>query len=202
MKADVKISRDIAKFPSTVDVSIGQRKLHVDFDPEKGFIIEGQRGILPTFSDVLKMIYPVTSVLTVRGLNWFDRNPEGYAYGGISVAEGPHASKVRHAYTCPADKITVIEVLDVGLKRITAAAVPGASVSWWTLTREGEASSAHFLHSWLSPTENNVNDKDVRSLGGTITLFEGDKMEWHSEDGATGGTIVYEASYKLTEFDA
>jgi len=199
MKADVKIFRDLAKFPSVVNINIGGRKLTAEFDPEKGLTIEGSRAHLPSFSEILRMIYPVTSVLTIRGQNWFDRNARSVVDDYDSGVVGPHALTLRLTYTVPEDTITMVELLNLSVLRTTASTIIGVAGVYVSLTVPDD------IERYIAEAEiysNPVGSNQRISIGATMTLFPGTILNAYTRDTSGDGVTMLTIAYKLTEFDA
>jgi len=131
---------------------------------------------------------------------WYDRNPASKAdsFGATLV---PHAETVRKTYTVPAGKKAMVESLQARVIRVTAATAAGTPYASWRITPSGGSVSS-FLRALLITGQNAVKDEDKVSIGTTLTLFAGDKLEAATFDDSTAGTVYHYISYKLTEFDA
>jgi len=199
MKIDVKVDRDLQLIPNMAEITIAGRKVNVEFDQSSGFKIEGPRGLLPNFTDILKLIYPVSSILSVRGLNWFDRKAESKVGNG-SIITSPHSVATRLTYECPVDRCAMVEILTAGVVRqeATVGALSYATAAWYfdpAKTAEKSILLALIL-------DNTVGAKSEKAIGTTMMLFPGDKIIAKTEDSSGAGSVVwYDIAYKLTEFD-
>jgi len=133
----------------------------------------------------------------VRGLNWYDRNPESKVdYGAWT--EPPHSTTQRISYTCPAGKIAMVEVLSCLVMRITAATTSDFLSNNWTFTPNGGSERA-FLTARI--INNTIGASDTKAIGTTLIMLAGDKITAYTTDMSVGGTCNYFMAYKVTEFD-
>jgi len=133
-------------------------------------------------------------------IQWYDRNPAIHTDYDEQINLGPHALTTRLEYTCPVDRMAMVELLQCSVERMTVAAPAAYASAIWFFTPAGEA-EVGFLHARLLLT-NLVGDNATRSVGTTLTLLPGDRIRARTADTSTGGTCYYYTSYKLTEFDA
>lgn len=125
-----------------------------------------------------------------------DRNPsyQGLAWsssGGIA----PHGPTTRATRTIPAGKKGFMMSAQAWITRLTAAA-PVAKAQVWI---EGFAGT-EIVAAQLD--DNAVAAKHDQAIGQCTFLAEGAVVNIRSTDGSTGGTIEYNASCTLMEFDA
>jgi len=130
---------------------------------------------------------------------WYDRTAASkcdYYYGqGVS----PHAVTTRLTYTVPAGKKAMVEVMQVRVRRASAATTVGLAGAYVMLTPSGGVIK-EILDTGIN--DNTVNARDNNALGGTMVLCTGDQLDLKTYDLSTGGTCDYFVCYKLTEFDA
>jgi hypothetical protein len=127
---------------------------------------------------------------------YFDRAPIGraFAYGSI---DAPAAATERFTYTTPSDKLAFIETIALEMLRITAAAPVGQStirVAIDTLT------DAEVNLVVLDMLNNAVDANRQAEMGGAFVLEAAEIVRALTADTSTGGTILYRAALKLTEF--
>ncbi len=67
MKATAKILRDSAGHPSTVEITRAGRTLKVEYNTDEGFVLEGQRGIMPSVAELIRLVHP--SVVEIEKIN-------------------------------------------------------------------------------------------------------------------------------------
>jgi hypothetical protein len=131
---------------------------------------------------------------------WYDRNAASKCSSYLATA-APHALTARWTYTVPAGKKALVELLQVGLKRMTAAGTPQVAYVAITVVPSG-GSGVYLVFADLTASNNAVGDKDNMSSQGTLNLSAGDEINAKTYDGSTTGTIEYTANMKITEFDA
>jgi len=129
---------------------------------------------------------------------WFDRNPSVKADDYIDTGVAPHAGEKRLSYTCPKGRLAMVEILQVKVIRETAAtAAKSAGATWYYKPSGGSNTYLLYVNLWT----NNIGDKDKEALAATMIILEGDSIEGWTWDLAADGTMNYDLSYKLTEFD-
>jgi len=133
----------------------------------------------------------------VRGTNWYDRNPET-TMAEYSDTAAPHAETERLSVTCPADRKFLVELLYAEVTRLTAGVAAGFCASRFKLTPKGETEKELLTVQFL---DNNVGYTKNFGIGQSITMFQGDVLKGYTLDLSTGGTVNYQLSVKLTEFD-
>jgi len=131
---------------------------------------------------------------------WYDRNPTSKADGHATTA-APHTITERVAYTVPSGKKAIVEMVYLRIKRVTAATTAGTATSLLRVTPSG-GSAMSIMIAELTSSQNSVGDKETLQVSPLMTLFTGDKVSGDSLDTSTGGTVEYQARWKLTEFDA
>jgi len=105
----------------------------------------------------------------------------------------------RLTYTVPAGKKAMVEVMQVRVRRASAATTVGLAGAYVMLTPSGGVIK-EILDTGIN--DNTVNARDNNALGGTMVLCTGDQLDLKTYDLSTGGTCDYFVCYKLTEFDA
>ncbi len=130
-------------------------------------------------------------------LHWYDRNPKSIV-DHYYLSDAPHALKQRLTYTCPAKKITMIEILNMGMTRYVAADTLGIAQSYVKFTPKGESGKSPLF---LNLIKNVVGDSKTVEIGTTLTMYAGDLLEIWSIDLNTGGRIINTGGYKGTQFD-
>jgi len=130
---------------------------------------------------------------------WYDRNPtiKEDHYWGQGVA--PHAVTTRISYTCPAGKKAMIEVLQVRVRRVTAATTLGLCGAYAMLT-DAVAGAKEILDAYLN--DNTLNVRNEAAIGTALIMVAGNTIDLKTYDTSTVGTCDYFMSYKITEFDA
>ena len=159
--------------------------------------LDGARSKLPNLSELLNIVYPREQIVTVRGLNWFDRNPKnvGEQYDD-SVA--PHATTDRITYKVPAQRICMVEAITTNAARTSAAGGNAWVNIRWLCTPRGGTKRRIITYTMYGNTIGElIND----SLGTGITLFDGDILTMETTQAGVGGTVSYECAFKGTEFD-
>ena len=132
-------------------------------------------------------------------MHWYDRNPSSKAEGWVNVGVAPHGVTKRVSFTCPDEKIAMVELLEVHVHRATVATTPIKASATFKLTPK-QGTMKTILTARITVL-NTVGDKDGHSIGSTLMLFAGDILEGYTEDLSTGGTCDYLVLLKVTEFD-
>ena len=141
--------------------------------------------------------YLLTIVSSAKGLQWYDRNPISIN-GLYDATVGPHVEAVRITYTCPANRIAMVEVMGINATRITAAAPIGFVNVRWYCQPVGGVNRPFFTVT----TFNNVTGVSIdRTIGSTMVLYAGDILTLTTTDVGTGGTIAYECGFKGSELE-
>lgn len=130
---------------------------------------------------------------------WYDRNPvsQGKSYSATGVA--PHADTQRWTYTVPNGKKVMLETSLAQVVRITAAAPVGLAKAAVNLT---PLSVTSVFTTGVFHNKNGVGDSENAFMGCGAQLQAGEIIEARTQDGSTGGTMLYNIQVKLTEFDA
>jgi len=115
------------------------------------------------------------------------------------VTNAPHAATVRASYVCPSDRYALVEVIQVEVIRMTAAAPAGLAssfVRFWPRSQqlEHQIVAAHL-------NTNVVGDRSGAHRIGPFFMFPDDRFQLVTNDFSVGGTVREFASFKLTEFD-
>jgi hypothetical protein len=135
--------------------------------------------------------------MSFHEIQWYDRNALS-KHAHLDASGAPHAATLRLTYVVPKDRKAMLELVQLSIKRLTAAATESDILAYLIITTNGE--SSRILTSRI--VTNNVGDSEKCEVGGTIMLNFGDRIDIYTFDGSTGGTIRYFLSYKVTEFDA
>ncbi|MGE0136104.1 MAG: hypothetical protein AB7L91_19060 [Dehalococcoidia bacterium] len=128
---------------------------------------------------------------------YYDRNPSSMSlyYNGVGVA--PHGSTTRGSYTVPSGKRARVEFAASRVVRASEAAAAGTieSQTGYQLGANGTAIA------FVRTTTNTVGDfaHDAKAAG--VTLVPGDMALLSTSDGSTGGTVNYNLSERILEFD-
>ena len=142
--------------------------------------------------DLITKISEITEIKKVRGLHWYDRNPDAKA-DHWGVTGGPHPLTTRLTYTVPANKLAMVEILSAKVERITPAESVDLAMALWQLDDKYVIRSNIY--------GNVAGDKDLVGLGTSLMLCANDSLLGRTYDGSTGGTCNYFLSLKVTEFD-
>lgn len=122
-------------------------------------------------------------------------SPEHESY---NATVGPHAAVTRWTYTCPADKIAVVDTIAICVARITVAApvaLYGAYIHT-NIAALGDVTVAK-----IQGLNNTLGDGQHIVFSPKIRLEAGDVLEAHTVDLGTGGTVAYDVTAHITEFD-
>jgi len=136
---------------------------------------------------------------SVRGTNWYDRNPKNISSVSSIFEWVPHVWLTRTSYTCPEDRIAMIEVMYISIMRLTAATTAGKAsceISWFDYNED--------VWKYISRIEildNTVGAREQWGLGSSATFYAGDMFEIQTQDVSTAGTCAYVCNWKGTEFD-
>lgn len=201
-RIEAKILRDAALRPTGIEV----KNLKVDYEYYPGgavskIILSGRRASIPRLFEVLDMIYPRDITVSVRGSEWFDRNPKSIS-DEYDDDVNPHAETERLTYTVPSDRIALIEVLSINITQTVAATAGGFANARWYVTPNGESETRFFTVTLANLTAVITGRTVSKTIGSTIPLFDGDKFVLKTSMFGTAGTMAVECGYKLTEFDA
>jgi len=148
--------------------------------------------------DRISLIDEITEISKVRGLHWYDRNPVNVVKTWYMFEQAPHALAERWEYEVPTGKMAYVEVLQTKVVRTKAASSASYAGCWIKYTPNGESFS-NFLESFI--ITNTVGDKDEKTLGQSMLIFAGDKLEGETYDLSTGGECYLLVNAKITEFD-
>jgi hypothetical protein len=130
---------------------------------------------------------------------WYDRNPVQKVYNQRLINASPHSETTQITYTCPSGKKAMVEVMSLTVRRNTAPTTAGQALAYFSLTPSG-GSATRIMETYINSAT--VNDRADSSIGTSIILLSGDKIEGKTYDLSTGGTCDYFLALKLTEFDA
>lgn len=141
----------------------------------------------------------VTNQSGGMGNSWYDRAPTSIVLNFVG-AVAPHADTPRWSYTVPALRKAFCEAIVINLHRATAAA-PAAFAKG---SIQYQTAAMTVLTELLRVTSYNIN-VDAESqivIGNSIMMQPGEKIEGHTVDTSGGGTVDWNVSAKITEFDA
>jgi len=127
-------------------------------------------------------------------LEWYDRNPSTNSFTYVLVELAPHAIADRFSYTVPTGKKAMVEAAVCKVIRKTAAAPAGLAKAIVTV-RGGTLLTATIL-------TNNVGDQNSMCIGSAGVLAGGETNKGRTEDDSTGGTVIYQLAFHVTEFSA
>ena len=130
---------------------------------------------------------------------YYDRNSatKGLTYAAAGVA--PHATTTRWAYTVPAGKAAYVETLNMMLTRDNAPTVQQlAQVIVYILSSDAVTTIALQIREYTLSTYVFI----YASQSNIALLKAGDIIYAATNDPSTGGTHIYTADMKLTQFDA
>jgi len=128
-------------------------------------------------------------------IEYYDRNPINRTVNVYLPGIGPHGGTQRWLYTCPANRKALVHRVFGRVIRRTAAANPfDAEIEVY---HDG---NGPFLRAVI--WTNAVNDQDSQTLTALAYVGPGGTLQALSYDNSVGGTVDYEMTYSLTEFDA
>ena len=130
---------------------------------------------------------------------YYDRNATGtfLQYGG-TVA--PHTATTRFSSTIASGKKAYIEVCQAYAYRSVAAGVGNNSVVWFRVLNSGATTYASTIFTRSDTAATGLMIERV--VTGQVTIYAGEALEALTIDGSTGGSIDFNLSAKLTNFDA
>ena len=127
-------------------------------------------------------------------LEWYDRNPIDVSLSWTGDDVAPHGPTVQATYTTPTGKKAFVGAACLVICRETAATTPSDVIMWVSWT----SGSVPYLYH-LDNTVDSITSKEVY-LGGV--LLSGDSITIRSLDVSVGGTLDYDATIVIMEFDA
>lgn len=129
--------------------------------------------------------------------DWVDRNSNSVSkfYEGLGI--GPHGATARFNYTVPVGKRSFVTYLFHAVTRGTIAAPVGIVRSYLACILNSTAFNLDFIE-FLT---NAVGDRIAYIIGQNILMNAGDQVTAYTFDNSTGGTINYNISLQLVEFD-
>lgn len=131
--------------------------------------------------------------------NYYDRNAAGGRsryYGTV----GPHAQTLRFTVTIGAGKKAFAELVAVRLQQVTVATATSRADSVIDSTDGTTNTSLSYAALFTSLT--NANQYVFNASPAQQTLYAGDALKAYTEDGSTGGTVLYVVDARYTTFDA
>jgi hypothetical protein len=133
-------------------------------------------------------------------LSPYDRNPL-ISGNYFNATQGPAALTPQWAYTVPAKRKAVVELLHSRMIRVTAASPAVKTFCFFAITPAGGAVQYVYTVNLLT-IENTAGNSRELSGAPQFILGPGDKLEAYTWDAGTGGTIDFLLEAKWTEFDA
>lgn len=124
----------------------------------------------------------------------YDRNPAQANLEFVGSAVAPHADVERDTYTCPNNKKAQIDIVQLQVERVTAAA-PVGKFGVYVLVSGDELAKCFSRN-------NTAGGGRTVDVGSSIVIGAGTVVSIRSFDGSTGGTVDYDAQVNITEFDA
>lgn len=134
-----------------------------------------------------------------QSANYYGRNPvvrtAEYDAQGVS----PHAATTRNTYTVPTGKLAYVESLYCLVVRITAATAASRVGAVCNLDPSGGEPAVDIIRALLLTNAVGDNHGVVLASGGYLAA--GDVLTLVTSDASTGGTVDYQVTRKLTEFE-
>ncbi len=134
-----------------------------------------------------------TVTLPQGRLAYYDRNPVFQDISNESIGLAPHALTNRVTYTVPTGKRAQITDLYLHVLRRTAATTALIARSLWQTNTTNVAMTRIFT--------NGVGDKESVTIGPARVLPAGQGFLGRDEDLSTAGTVDFEESVGIVEFD-
>ena len=136
--------------------------------------------------------------MAIPEVQWYDRNPKGHLIN-YDHELAPHTANTRVTYTCPAEKIAMVELLDVNIIRSEAATTVGIAMISWGYQAKGEIMGKIVVAKIVT---NIVGDHAEHGIGVTLTMFPGEILSAVTSDNSVAGKVHYFLAAKITEFEA
>lgn len=133
--------------------------------------------------------------------SWGDRNPlqAMIRYRGDSVA--PHVATERAKYTVPTGKKAQVQNYYTLIHVLTAATTAGVRYILCGFVPLG-GTIGHLMVAQLNADKNVIGNVNSGSVGLSTTLLVGDYVVINTYDGSTAGTVDYNGSITITEYNA
>lgn len=130
--------------------------------------------------------------------HYYDRKAvsRGGGWGGAGVA--PHGWTTRFTYTCPAQKLAIIEHCAVEWVRFTVATASGYIYNVAGIVPSGGVLQAMARTHGLGPAAGDIRYSVVSPH---VLMTAGDEFRIQTADLSTGGTVNYEGWVEIREFD-
>jgi len=117
----------------------------------------------------------------------------------VAGAIAPHVTTQRWTYTVPAGKKAFVELAFCQVFRTGVAGTLGMCVAYVQVTPQGGSATVMLgAKMW----NNTAGAQDTVEIGLAWHMKAGDQIEGITQDGSVGGTIDYQLTAKITEFDA
>lgn len=130
---------------------------------------------------------------------WYDRNPISSIFEFVGSL-APHAKTYWWAYTVPKNKKAFAEAIMCRVNRATVAAPAVQAECGIEVQLLNNAALTGFLR--LNLFGNTIDDHDTIIVGNSVMLQAGEKITGYTFDISTGGSVDYNLTCKITEFDA
>ena len=132
-------------------------------------------------------------------LQYYDRNATDVSINYFNAALAPAGATTRASYTVPANRAARLEGAMALVRRITAAAPVGLYAGQVQL-QPGGAGNDDVAASFN--IGNAIDNGYAVNAGDAGHLVAADKIALITQDASTGGTVLFDLTAKLTEFDA
>lgn len=129
----------------------------------------------------------------------YDRNPVQQAQTYFNDSLIPAAEIARWSYTVPSGKISLVAVASLWAMRQSAATGLGEVSVTIELTPSGGSAQRLLFRSFVS---NTVGASVGAEIGTSMFLLAGDRIRGLTADTGTGGTVEFQLSAQVIEFDA
>lgn len=136
------------------------------------------------------------SGISVRAFN-YDRGATPVSRGFLSGTLAPHSETLRLTYTVPADTLSVLNSISLGMSRFASASPSNLHRIFVHLNKFG-ASDSIIFH--LFSLDNTVALEQQDNISPQTILAAGDVIEVFTLDVSIGGLILYHAEMLATEF--
>ena len=138
----------------------------------------------------------LTNVFSGRP-SYYDRTPLD-SVQTYSQTIAPTLDTVRWTYTVPSLRKAYVESVLAATYRVTAATT-AALVRSYVAIGPGAAGFGDIVLALFN--SNNISAADQRIVGGIAILVAGDAIRTATADASTAGTVAFDNTAKITEFD-
>lgn len=128
-----------------------------------------------------------------------DRNPAGQTQRYAASAVAPHGATTRWTYTTPAAKKDRVQELNLAFHRQTVGAPVGEFEANIQYTPNG-GTAVYLLR---RRSQDNTTTLYIEAENATqLDMLVGDNLLCQTADGSTGGTVAYNVSAVVFDYDA